>query len=114
MRKLNWKQRLEELEGIEAYDDKAMRARGDAETWGCCSVAQKMLGIDKAWDKISAANRHWIMIVGPERLFMLGANFSRAVDDEDYVKALKIHEQIQNYPLDEKKVSETIKSKLPA
>ena len=78
------------------FQTKADEASRQAGRWGCCSVAERILGIDKEWNDLSSIKQDDIIGEYPA-LENMGLQFSNAVNECEWDEAIKLHKQIQKH-----------------
>ena len=88
------------------------KTHNDGNDWGCCSVAQKMLKIESAWEHVDEFARSRLVQRADEKLFDLAIAFSKAVTQQNYRRAKVLHNQIQRHKVDNSQMSTLIRSAL--
>ena len=113
---MDWEERLAELdempEDTEEFETKAFEAGDCSDSWGCCSLAQRIMNFNPNWEKLTEDGRYEIVDNMPAEIYNLGSEFANNVINRDFEAARDTHCHIQNFDLDEKAINREIEAQL--
>ena len=109
---MKWTEEITELKRLQEADDPTLQqacdqAMNHADSWDCCSLAEKMKLIHSDWSEISGYDQGLILHKYAD-LRKLGADFPDLIDSGDFDAALEMHKKIQDYSVDEEFIHQHI------